>query len=351
MSANIRFGLGGLAAQSINDDRVAYGREAALLVELATEAEATGFDSVWVTEHHVSSDGYLPAPLVALGALAVVTRRVQLGTNVALAPLFQPIRLAEEAAFLDQLSKGRLILGLGLGYRPEEFAAFGLRAEPGERVARLLSCLEVLHAAWGGGGVPVGTGSEALSVPVRPLPWAIAGPPIWLGAWVEAGVRRARRIGDGYIAPVGTVKDLGRRLTWLQEEGPLDDFPVAISLNGFVGGADAWDRVARGAEHVLGNYRRWYGASSDSATTGKGRIAPKTAGPPPHFVVGTPDKCVEALGPLCRFLSSNVRHGHILIRLAFPGLSEEDAVRSVHLFGTEVIPALREMMASHVDSN
>jgi alkanesulfonate monooxygenase SsuD/methylene tetrahydromethanopterin reductase-like flavin-dependent oxidoreductase (luciferase family) len=344
MAGNIQFGLGGLAAQAIHDDRVAYGQETALLVQLARDAEATGFDSVWVTEHHVSTDGYLPAPLVALGALAVATQRVQLGTNIALAPLFQPIRLAEEAAFLDQLSRGRLILGLGLGYRPEELAAFGVRAD--QRVARLLACLEVLRTAWTGRGVPVRVGNDELSLPVRPLPSTIAGPPIWLGAWVEAGVRRARRIGDGYIAPVGTVKDLGRRLEWLQEDSPLGDFPVAISLNGFVGGADAWDRVARGTEHVLGNYRRWYGASDDPATTGKGRISPETTGPPPHFVVGTPEQCVEALSPLCRFLSSNVRNGHILIRLTFPGLPEEDAIRSVHLFGTEVIPALREVTAN-----
>jgi alkanesulfonate monooxygenase SsuD/methylene tetrahydromethanopterin reductase-like flavin-dependent oxidoreductase (luciferase family) len=348
VSANIRFGLGGLAAQSIRDDRAGYGREIALLVKLAQEAEATGFDSVWVTEHHVSTDGYLPAPLVALGALAVATQRVQLGTNIALAPLFQPIRLAEEAAFLDQLSRGRLILGLGLGYRPEEFAAFGVGADPGERVARLQACLDVLRTAWSGREISVGTGSETLSLTVRPLPTTIDGPPIWLGAWVEAGVRRARKIADGYIAPVGTVKDLGRRLTWLREEGQLDDFPIAISLNGFVGGADAWDRVAGGVEHVLGNYRRWYEASGDPAATGRGRISPATTGPPPHFVVGTPDQCVDALTPLCRFLSSNVQDGHILIRLTFPGLSEADALRSVRLFGTEVVPALREIIVNDV---
>jgi alkanesulfonate monooxygenase SsuD/methylene tetrahydromethanopterin reductase-like flavin-dependent oxidoreductase (luciferase family) len=342
VAARVRFGLGGLAAQSMRDDREAYQKETALLIELAREAEEAGFDSVWVTEHHVTDDGYLPAPLVALGALAMATQRVHLGTNVALAPLFQPVRLAEEAAFLDQLCQGRLILGLGLGYRPEEFAAFGFNVEPAERVARMLACLDVLRSAWSGDVVPIGAGVQA--VPVRPLPWTRGGPPIWLGAWVEAGVRRARRIGDGYIAPIGTVKDLGRRLTWLREEGGLDSFPVAISLNGFVGGDDAWERVAPGVAHVLGSYRRWYGASGDPAATGRGRISAETAGPPPHFVVGTPDQCVAALTPLCRFLGSNASEGHLLIRLAFPGLSRDDAIQSVRLFGTEVIPALRESL-------
>jgi alkanesulfonate monooxygenase SsuD/methylene tetrahydromethanopterin reductase-like flavin-dependent oxidoreductase (luciferase family) len=82
VSANIRFGLGGLAAQSIRDDRAGYGREIALLVKLAQEAEASGFDSVWVTEHHVSTDGYLPAPLVRMQACLDVLRTAWSGREV-----------------------------------------------------------------------------------------------------------------------------------------------------------------------------------------------------------------------------------------------------------------------------
>lgn len=318
------------------------------LVRLADLAEATDFDSVWVTEHHVSGDGYLPAPMVALGAITRTTQRVLLGTNIALAPLFQPIRLAEEAAFLDQLSEGRFILGMGLGYRQEEFAALGARLS--ERVARLNDCVRTLRSAWKGEAMTVrDRDGKAYEVAVRPLPWTEGGPPIWLGAWVERGVRRARKLGDGYIAPVGTPKDLQRRLSWLKEEGPLDNFPISVSVNGFVGGHDAWDCVSSGVEHVLSQYQRWYGASNDPAETGKGRIAVSEEGPPRHFIVGTPEQCVEKLAPLCNLLASNVKESHVLIRLTFPGLSEEDAIRSVDLFGTEVIPALREKIDSAAD--
>jgi hypothetical protein len=106
------------------------------------------------------------------------------------------------------------------------------------------------------------------------------------------------------------VKDLGRRLTWLREEGLLDDFPIAISLT----------------------------ASSAAQMPGIGSLGA--------------DQCVDALTPLCQFLSSNVQDGHILIRLTFPGLSESGTLKSVRLFGTEVIPALlREVMVNEVAKN
>ena len=88
-------------------------------------AEAAGFDSVWLGEHHNSILLY-PAPLVGLAAIAARTRRVRLGTGVLLLPLYHPLAVAEEAAMVDVISRGRLILGVGAGYAPEEFAAFGI---------------------------------------------------------------------------------------------------------------------------------------------------------------------------------------------------------------------------------
>ena len=332
--ARIRFGLAGLGTQSAVDTAAAYARETRLMSRLAVVAEEVGFDSVWTTEHHGAPDGYLPSPLVALASIAATTTRVRLGTNIALAPLYQPIRLAEDGAVLDQLSGGRLILGLGLGYRPEEFAALGVDVR--RRLALLRDAVRVLRQAWSGSPVAV---TPDLEVPVRPLPLQAGGPPIWLGGWVEAAVRRAARLGDGYIAPVGTPKDIARRLDWLGEQGAPAGYPVAVSVNGFVGD---WSRAAPGVDHMLAQYQRWYGDSGDPADTGRGRITGSTpAGPPRHFVVGTPDECVAQLRPLCDALTRPGFEPHVLVRLAYPGQSEEDAVASVRRFGAEVIPALR----------
>src|SRR5438105_7949732 len=102
------------------------------MLELVRQAEALGFDSAWVSEHHGTSDGYLPSLLTMLAAFAAVTERIELGTGVVLTPLHDPIRLAEDCAVVDQLSAGRLILGLG--WREEEFRM--LRIPIKERLAR-----------------------------------------------------------------------------------------------------------------------------------------------------------------------------------------------------------------------
>jgi alkanesulfonate monooxygenase SsuD/methylene tetrahydromethanopterin reductase-like flavin-dependent oxidoreductase (luciferase family) len=337
----LQFGLAGLSGQSVTGDAQTFNVELKRTLLLAEAAESVGFDSVWATEHHFSPDGYNPSPLVLLAAISSLTQKVMLGTNIALAPLYQPLRLAEDAAVVDQLSAGRLILGLGLGYRPEELAAFGIAPEA--RVSRLVTCVETLKMAWSPGRSATSPPGDAVPS-VRPSPLSTGGPPIWLGAWVEAGVRRARRLGDGYIAPIGTPKDLTRRLEWLETERAMDGFPIAVSVNGFVSAERAWEKAAAGFEHVMRQYQDWYGASDDPLATGKGRLATVSKHQsPPHFVAGTPGACVQMLEPLARLLSRvpGGGPGHILIRLTYPGQSENDALASVRFFGTEVIPALR----------
>ena len=97
-------------------------------------AEEAGFDSVWLGEHH-NNPILHPAPLIGLAAIASRTSRIRLGTGVLLLPLYHPMMVAEEGAMVDMISGGRLILGIGAGYAPEEFAAFGRPlAERGSRL-------------------------------------------------------------------------------------------------------------------------------------------------------------------------------------------------------------------------
>ena len=111
-------------------------------------AEQLGFDSIWLTEHHFTDDGDSPALMPAAAAIAARTTRVSIGTYVLLAPFWHPLKLAEDAAFVDVISGGRLRLGIGLGYRAEEFEGFGIpRAQ---RLGRTLETIEILKQAWTG---------------------------------------------------------------------------------------------------------------------------------------------------------------------------------------------------------
>src|SRR5881409_2839869 len=144
----VHVGIGLFTAQIPVGSRRTFAREYRETLDLVRLAESVGFDSAWVSEHHGASDGYLPSLLPMLAAFAASTERMQLGTGVVLAPFHDPIRLAEDAAVVDQLSGGRLILGLGLGWRDEEFRMFG--QEVGERVHRTVDAVEVLRRAWTG---------------------------------------------------------------------------------------------------------------------------------------------------------------------------------------------------------
>jgi len=113
MAQDVTFGLGLYTGQRASASTRPRYRDA---IALARAAEEAGFDAFWVSEHHGMDDGYLPSPLALLAAIAAVTERITLGTGLVIAPLHHPLRIAEDAAVVDQVSGGRLVLGLGIGY-------------------------------------------------------------------------------------------------------------------------------------------------------------------------------------------------------------------------------------------
>jgi len=339
--AAIRFGLGALAAQTSDGSAAGSHEQLGLLVASCREAERAGLDSVWLSEHHFADDGYLPSPLVVMAAVARETSRVTLATNVALAPLYHPLRLAEDAAVLDHLCAGRLMLGLGLGYRPAEFA--GLGVPRGERGRRLEACLATLRSAWSGGPV---AGADGATVRVFPRPFQEAGPPVLLGAFAEAGVRRAGLLADGWIGPTMAQPGLLRaRLAWLADDGAFDHpFHVALTFGAFVAAADAWELAGPGVRRVEGQYRRWMVEAADGPAVGPGPDGADLASAPPgHLLIGRPDQVAGRLGPWCDVLAElpPTVTCHVTVRLNYPGVPAGAQLEAVRLFGEEVVPRLR----------
>ncbi len=168
------------------------------LVAAARQAEALGIDAVLFGEHHGAPQNRFPALLNLLSALAASTTTIRLGTSVVLSALENPVRLAEEAAQVDVISGGRLILGLGLGYQPADFQHFGVPFA--QRRSRFEEGLEVLRRAWSERPFSFsGRRYRFEGVSVYPQPLQQPHPPIWLAGWTVAGVRRAARLGDAWV--------------------------------------------------------------------------------------------------------------------------------------------------------
>ena len=164
--------------------------------------EALGFDVVWLTEHHFIDDSYLPATLTMAAAVAARTERVTIGTAVLLLPLHDPLKVAEEAAVVDLLSGGRLRLGLGLGYKLQEFEVFGVDRR--HRRGLMEEGVEVIRRAWADGPFTYeGRHHRYHDLDVTPKPAQRPGPEIWLAGRDPVPAERAARLGDGLIATPG----------------------------------------------------------------------------------------------------------------------------------------------------
>src|SRR5437667_1953804 len=211
-------------------------------------AEASGFDSCFFGEHHQDQDGFLPSPLIVATAVAARTRRLRVGTSVILLPLHHPVRVAEDVITLDLVSKGRVILGVGIGYQPADFRAFTVPME--HRVALFEESVEILRKCWSGERFSFrGKHYTLEDVQIRPRPYQQPAPPLWIGASVPAAVRRAGALADAFVAPPSTTLESAMR----QVEAYKDAARKAGRAPSLVFMRDAWVAQARAeAEAVYG---------------------------------------------------------------------------------------------------
>jgi len=319
-------------------------------LEQAIFAEELGYDSVWLFEHHgvERADGgshYFSSPLIALAAIAAVTERIRLGTGIVILPLLPPVRVAEDALLVQAISGGRLVLGVGAGYRPEEFAAFGVPFE--ERAARMEESLHVLRRLFSETRVTHrGTFFALDDVTIVGAP-DLSPPPLWGGGWAPGAVRRIARHCEGWIGGLtGDVEKLASCIaTYLGELEKLDsakEAPAALALERevFVGGTVEELDEARAALHALyaEEHLAWRHPNVPSSP-------PKSfdALAADRFVVGTPDE-VEA--ELRRYANLGVTD--LLCRMHYPGLPNELARSSMELFAREVMPAFAQASPSPV---
>ncbi len=185
------------------------GTTAQILAEQAELAEQLGFHSFWLPESHFIGKAAIPSPLMLLAAIASRTSQIGLGTTSYLLPIRHPIQAAEEVAVLDQLSDGRVILGVGRGFREALFTTFDIPVKAKRK--RFAATLETMIKAWKGEPIAWQENStgEKEAIYLAPLPVQRPHPPIWAAAFGPLAIQQAGAWGLPYIAsPLETKEEL-----------------------------------------------------------------------------------------------------------------------------------------------
>lgn len=305
-------------------------------LEQAGWAESAGFDFIQLSEHHVTDEGYLPSVFPFLAALAERTSTIGLGTAIMLTPLHHPIRFAEDAAFVDQLSRGRLELGLGLGYRRDEFRALGIpRQERGTRTEELI---EIARLAWTGEPFSYeGRHFTLEDVTVTPPPFRPGGPPLWLGGATAKAAERAGRYGCHFMPDA--YMDVAHYAVYREALAAAGHEPAAfeVALNPTVYVAEtaeqAWAEVGEHLLYQYNRYREWFAAGGPEPA----KLATSIDDlPRDRYLIGTPDDVLAGI--------ERLRERHHFDRLFFwarlPGLGLEESNRSLALFAETVLPQI-----------
>jgi alkanesulfonate monooxygenase SsuD/methylene tetrahydromethanopterin reductase-like flavin-dependent oxidoreductase (luciferase family) len=248
----IRFGMRTLATES--SARADMYRTA---IDMAAWADGRGCLMAAVSQHHASEDGYLPSPVPLAAAMAARTETLSISVAALLLALYEPVKLAEDLAVVDLLSKGRVSYVVGIGYRDEEFALFGVDRK--HRAQLVEDRIGVLRRLWNGESVNV----DGRDARITPLPFTPGGPFLAYGGGSEPAARRAGRLGMFFIAEThdASLEHAYNNAARAAQQEPVGcAFPTAgVPLTMFV--ADdpdkAWDELG---EYMLIDaigYGRW----------------------------------------------------------------------------------------------
>jgi len=315
------------------------------MLDQMIEAEALGFDHVWLTEHHFTEDAYNPVPLSMAAGIATVTSRIRIGTFVMLMPFIHPVRAAEEITLADILSNGRFDIGVGQGYTHDEFNAFCV--DRSERAPRLREGVELMRRLFTEDDVSFdGRFTQTKNMTLTPKPVQRPHPPLWIGARGPKAIRRAAELGANLMTTLGpdpaplyleTLKELGH-----------DPAKFKIAQLRMVYCAEsedqAWADIQEHLAHVFGYYERVLGEAADVdgddqplpfKTPEEIRHSPLADG---AIMAGTPDQVAAMLDKFC----SDFACTDFILSTHFAGIDPAKSSNSNRLFAERVIPAFRD---------
>lgn len=309
-------------------------------------AEQLGYDTVWLTEHHFDQDGWSPSLMPLAAGIATRTQRIRIGTCILILPFQNALRVAEDAATVDILSNGRFDLGIGKGYRVNEFAGFGIPRQT--RNAQLEEGLEVIQKAWTEKKFSYdGDYYQLQDVELTPRPVQTPHPPIWIGARGKRAVERAARMGFHLIG-TGEVEQQRAYDRELERQGrnPKDYYLCQLRWVYVAATREqAWQEVG---EHLYYLFTSAFPLLKKAGDLPADRamselpsleqlqnVDPTIPGGAP--IVGTPDDCIRAI----ERYQQETRVSHLAMGMHLPGLAPEKVLGSLELFAREVMPRFR----------
>ncbi len=312
----------------------AFGAQRNRLFDCALDqvswADALGFDVVGLGEHHSAEDGYNPSPLILASAMAARSRHIKLRTSVLLAPLYDLPKLAEDAAVTQIISNGRLLLGIGAGYRPAEFETFGRQL--GNRWAAMGEACAFLKRAWSGESFE--WQGRTVTITPRPEPFA---PPLLLGGSSPAAARRAAHIADGWFPPLDARlwQPYREECIALGKQDP-GAYPQQGPIFLWVSNEPerAWNMVMPHVLHQLKSYSEWtIEAFGKPAGPYAFEMTEENVRRSSAYRVLTPEQTValaEELGP----------HSVLYLNPLLAGIEPVESMRMLRLFEDQVLPYL-----------
>jgi alkanesulfonate monooxygenase SsuD/methylene tetrahydromethanopterin reductase-like flavin-dependent oxidoreductase (luciferase family) len=325
----VNFGLFVSAQHPADDDPGARLAEHLQQVRFVRDA---GFHSIFAGQHFLPAPYQMLQPVPLLARLAAEAGDLRVGAGILLLPLLNPVEVAEGAATLDVITGGRFVLGVGLGYRDEENAAFGL---PAERVRIYREKLDVVRRLLEGEEVTAsGHGYRLEGARLAPRPLQRPRPPIWMAANSDAAVRRAARLADSwFVNPHAGVAEVERQLALFRAERGSDADELPMLREACIAPTDE-EALAVARPYLAPKYEAY-------VAWGQSDVLPPTdtlrrewdelrAG---RFIVGAPETAAEQIRAL-----ADLGVTELVLRVQWPGMPQRHALRTLELLATEVLP-------------
>ncbi|WP_224338013.1 LLM class flavin-dependent oxidoreductase [Haloprofundus halobius] len=310
------------------------------VVEQCQLAEDVGFRTCWVNDHQATEgDNYWPSPLTRLTSIATGTEKLELVTSVLILPLYHPLHVAQRAAMLDNISGGRLTLGVGLGYVEKEFEAFDVPMN--ERAGRLIEGLRFLDLFLSS-DEPISFECPFFEVEDwEPLPDTIQDPrpPLWVGGWGDKQIGRSVRFSDawvpGVVADLGIVEDrkeLQKEHIEKSDQG-WDEIDHPLMRECVIAETEA--EVMERKQYLHRTYLDEYGGEFSHPLMTADSVEDFEVLADDRFIYGTPEQIIDQI----QRIQDRFPLDQLTLRFHHSGMPKDLVEEQIRLFGEEVIPA------------